>query len=74
VGAVAAAVAAILGKLEAIRVVLLVFLRVVVAALALLAGEDNHHPVLFFGHSLVLARGPDIKKTDTRSVPPPTIS
>jgi hypothetical protein len=53
--------------------VLLILLRVVVAALALLAGEDNHHSILFFGHSLVLARGPDIKKTDTRSVPPPTI-
>jgi len=58
VGAVAAAVAAILGELEAIRIVLLVLLRVVVATLALLASEDNHDPVFFFGHLLVLMGDP----------------
>ena len=58
VGAVTAAVTAILGKLQAVRVVLLVLLRVVVAALALLAGQHDHNPILFFGHSLVLSVGP----------------
>jgi hypothetical protein len=58
VGAVAAAVAAVLGEFQAVRVVLLVLLGVVVAALALLASEDNHDPVFFFGHLLVLMGDP----------------
>ncbi len=46
----AAAEAAVLRKLEAVGVVLLVLLGVVIPALALLAGQDDHHAVLFFRH------------------------
>jgi hypothetical protein len=50
VGTMAAAEAAIFRKFQAIRVVLLVFLRVVIPALAFLTRQDDHHSVLFFCH------------------------
>jgi hypothetical protein len=53
---------------------LLVLLRVVIAALALLAGEDDHHAVLFFRHLSFPRARVDIKNTDTRSVPQGSIA
>ena len=54
VSAVAAAKAAVLREFETVGIVLLVLLRVIVPALALLASEDNHHAILFFGHFVSL--------------------
>jgi hypothetical protein len=58
VGSVAAAEAAVLRQLEAVGRVLLVLLRVVVAALALLASQNDHHAVLFFRHLVSWAARP----------------
>ena len=69
VGAVTAAETAILGKLEAVRIVLLVLLGVVITTLALLASHHDHHPILFFRHLVSWFRERDIKNTDTRPVP-----
>ena len=49
-GVVAAAEAAILAELQAIRGLLLVFLRVVVPALAVRARHHDHHAILFLRH------------------------
>ena len=46
----AAAEAAILAQLQPVRRFLLVFLRVVVAALALGAGHHHHHARFFLSH------------------------
>jgi hypothetical protein len=58
VGAVAAAEAAILRQLEAVGVVLLVFLGIVIAPLTLLTGQDDHDAVLFFCHLRILGLMP----------------
>ena len=50
VGAVAPAEAAVLAQLQALRGFLLVFLRVVISALALGARHRNHHALLFLRH------------------------
>lgn len=50
VGAVAAAEAAILVELQPIRRLLLVLLRIVVAALALSACQNYHYTRFFLGH------------------------
>lgn len=46
----AAAEAAVLVELQPVGRLLFVLLRVVVAALALGAGHDHHHAILFFSH------------------------
>jgi hypothetical protein len=52
----AAAKAAVLAQFEPFRRFLLIFLRIVVAALALRACHNDHHAVLFFRH--LQASGP----------------
>src|ERR1700686_1697366 len=68
VGPVAAAKPAVLGKLEPIAGVLLVFLRVVVPPLTLVACQHYHHAVLFFRH----ARSPGPGSTSKRRTRSPS--
>jgi hypothetical protein len=49
-GLVTAAEAAVLAELQPVRGLLLIFLRVVVTALALGAGHHYHHACLFLCH------------------------
>ncbi len=58
VGTVATAEAAILAEFQPFRGLLFILLRVIVAPLALRAGEDDHHAILFLGHNQV----PTLKK------------
>jgi hypothetical protein len=60
----ATAEAAILAQLHTVGGLLLVFLRVVIAAFALRARHHDHHAILFFSHfysSKALNRRDDIK-------------
>lgn len=52
VGVVTAAEAAIFAQLQAIRRLRFIFLRVVIAALAVRARHNNHNPLFFLCHSL----------------------
>jgi hypothetical protein len=51
-GLVTAAKAAILAQLEPVGRLLFVLLRVVVAAFAIVAGQNYHDAVFFFRHNL----------------------
>jgi hypothetical protein len=51
-GFVRAAEAAVLAKLEPLGRLLFIFLCVVVAAFALVAGQNYHDTIFFFCHSL----------------------
>jgi hypothetical protein len=57
--------AAIFLQLEPLAVVLAVLRGVVVAPLALVAGQYGHHTILFFRHLFAVSPD-DIKKTDAR--------
>jgi sulfite exporter TauE/SafE len=50
VGTVAAAEAAVFAELQPVRRFLLIFLGVVITALALRASHNNHYTILFFCH------------------------
>jgi hypothetical protein len=61
---VGSAVTAVLLELKTLGVVLLVFLRVIVAPLALCACHHDYHAVFFFRHRIRPWTAGDIKKTD----------
>src|SRR5271165_4177224 len=75
---VTAAPAAILREFHPVALVLSIFLRVVVAPLALVASQHDHHTILFLRHLICPGTcGPrisNIKKTDARPVRSDSIS